>query len=162
MESVGQIGRDRLHDAALALAVGIILQSGYQKFGGLAVHHRDELAGGAASLVAVAARAGFDANGVSPAAAMSRPVAASGSTDQRKVAIGRGVEIGQPLEEGDQRPDFVVALLRHPGGHAGVFDAVLDDPEQLAVVPFLAVCVRSGGGGSACSRCRVGCCPGAP
>ena len=39
------------------------------------------------------------------------------------------------FQEGHDGPDLVFALQRHPTRHARVFDAVLDDPEQLFVLP---------------------------
>src|SRR5690606_4183826 len=50
--------------------------------------------------------------------------------------VGFRTHFWQRAQEGDLRPDLVVALLSGPGRHAGVFDAMPDDPEELAIPPI--------------------------
>ena len=97
---------------------------------------RHERAGRRVPLVAVAARAGADGAGCGFAGRDLAPaLLRDWQAAEREVAIALRVERRQAAQERDQRPDLVVALLRRPGRHAGVLDAVLDDPEQLAVAP---------------------------
>ena len=52
--------------------------------------------------------------------------------------LGRG-HVGQAADEGDHAADLVLTVLHRPGGHAGIFDAVLENPEQLLVGPFARI-----------------------
>ncbi len=70
-------------------------------------------------------------------------------------ARGRSRRPSDTPQERDDRPDLVVAPLRHPGRHAGVFDAVLDDPEQLLVIPSRMSSERSGGARQHAPRHRI-------
>jgi len=69
-----------------------------------------------------------------------RVAGSAGALAERDAAVDVVLEVRQRLDEGDHRPDFIVTQLGRPAGHRAIFDAVLEDPENLLVVQVLDLC----------------------
>jgi hypothetical protein len=94
----------------------------------------------------MAARASVECLGVGLHSRQLAPAALRyANAAKRQVAIAVRIECGQALQKCYHRPYFVVSLGRDPSRHAGVFETVLDDPEQLTFRPGPHRCVQIGG-----------------
>lgn len=118
------------HDTALAVASSVGSQT-FKKIG-FALRGQDGRCGAPAEPVRAVAAGTVGECAFEALCLASRRF----GTAISKVAPPRLVHRRQFAQEGDHRPDFIVALLRRPGRHAGEAHAVLDDAEEFGVRPF--------------------------